>query len=90
MSFFHKTFKTLFGVIENLPSATCRLVAQPQPLLLPFYPWLAPLDGKMLRSGGSWLKKENRSQLIKLLVEIVREIFSWDFEGFARPKEKES
>ena len=61
-----------------------------QPLLLFFYLWLAPLDGKMLRSGESWLKKENRSQLIKLLVEIFREIFSWDFEGFARPKEKES
>ena len=87
---FHKTFKTFFGVIENSPSATCRLVAQPQPLLLPSYPWLASLDGKMLRSGGSWLKKENRSQLIKLLVEIFREIFSWDFEGFARPEEKES
>ena len=27
------------------------------------------------------MKKENRSQLIKLLVEIFREIFSWDFDG---------
>ena len=32
---FHKTHKTFFfAVIENSPSATCRLVAQPQPLLL--------------------------------------------------------
>ena len=66
MSFFRKTFKTLFGVIENLPSATCRLVAQPQPLLLPFYPWLAPLDGKGIPD------RQSRSGMLKARPGEVR------------------
>ena len=38
--------KLTVGRVPEQSRRACRLVAQPQPLLLPFYPWLAPLDGK--------------------------------------------